>query len=182
MSECVYPSAENPNNFVFDTNNINRLALDAIAIEKCKLAIKHGYQFYITDVQVREFMGVPDRKGTYSDPASWHMSENLDQIRSIIKNLNIQHISCVALLLKHFWTLDGSMRILDDKGPLFEMFQTIHNKNRSHLRDATIAEATVYNHCKLVTNDRRLRNKMNSFFPGSAITYEDFLDSLNSLN
>lgn len=182
MSECVQPSAENPNNFVFDTNNINRLATDITTVEKCKLAIDHGYRFYITDVQVREFMGVPDRKGTYCDPTSWCPSNNLERIRCLIKKLNMQHISCVALFLKNFWTLDGSMRILDDNGPLVEMFQAIHNKNRSHLRDATIAEATVHNHCKLITNDKRLRNKMNSFFPGSATTYEEFVESLNDFN
>lgn len=180
MSECVRPFAENPYNFVFDTNNINRLAVDTVAINNCISAMKEGYCFYITDVQQREFMGWPDRKGTYSDPKSWHPSENYKQIYSLIDRLNIQYISCVALLLEGFWTLDGSMRILDDEGSLYEMFQSIHNKNRSHLRDATIAEATIYNHCKLVTNDKRLRNKMNLFFPGTAITYKDFIDSLNS--
>lgn len=182
MSECVHPSPENPYNFVFDTNNINRLVVDIVAIENCKRAIKKGYCFYITDVQQREFMGWPDRKGTYSDLKSWHPSENYKQIYSLIDELNIQHISCIALLFKGFWIDDGSMRILDDEGSLYEMFQSIHNKNRNHLRDAAIAEATVYNHCILVTNDKRLRNKMNNFFPRSAITYEDFIDSLNSIS
>lgn len=178
MSTCVEPNPNNPNNYVFDTNVLNQLVSDATAIELLKGALEHGYCFFITDVQLRELNGMPDRTGRYTDAASWHPSKNYVQIQKMINELNIQNISCVALLLKGFWTLDGSMRILDDKDPYFEMFQAIHNDNLHHLRDATIAEATLHNHCKLVSKDKRLRNKVNSFFLNSALSINEFMESL----
>lgn len=182
MSDCVTPNINNHNNYVFDTNILNRLAKEPVNIELCNLAVEHGYCFFITDVQIRELNGIPDRTGNYADSCAWRPAENAALIFSIIRKLHMEYISCVALLLLNFWTLDGSMRILDDKGPYYEMFQTIHNKNPHHLRDATIAESTIYNHCKLISNDKRLRNKMNSFFPNSAMPYDEFINMLHEVD
>lgn len=161
-------------NYVWDTQSLNQLATDDEMIEQCKQAIGLGHRYYITEVQERELVGFPDRKMNYQDASAWASPES--QTLAAMNILGFLRLSCVALLYPHFWILDGSMRILEMSGLRIDMFNEIYNNNNNHKRDATIAEATIFHGCTLITNDKRLKNKVNKYFPGKAITYAEYKD------
>ena len=176
--EYCNPDKNGFQNYVWDTQSLNQLAEDDEMIERCKQAICLGHRYYITTVQERELMGVPDRKMNYEDPSAW--SKPKEQTFKVMDSLNFLRLSCVALLYPNFWVLDGSMRILETSGPRIDMFNEIYNNNNRHKRDATIAEATIFHGCTIITNDDRLKKKINIYFPGRAITYAEYKDILSS--
>ena len=163
-------------NYVWDTQALNQLTLDDNMKNLCSIAYCHGHRYFITIVQARELNGVPDRTMKYSNADAWKSPQA--ETFEIMEALKFSRLSCVSLLYPNFWLLDGSMRILEDNGSRTDMFYAIYNNNNHHKRDATIAEATIYHECILISNDKRLRNKMNKFFPGSAITYDEYRDYL----
>ena len=178
--DFMEPNENEFQNYVWDTQALNLLATDNEMIEGCKRAYTVGHRYYITMVQVRELAGWPDRKMNYTDPNAW--SQRQDQTFEILEALDFRRLSCVALLYPGFWILDGSMRILEDSGQRIDMFYEIYNNNNRHKRDATIAEAVVYHGCILITNDDRLRRKVNKYFPGTATTYEEYKNLLFSMD
>ncbi len=178
--DFMEPSRNEFQNYVWDTQALNLLATDDEMIEYCKRVYKVGHRYYITMVQVRELAGWPDRKMNYNDPSAWNMRQN--QTFEIMETLDFHRLSCIALLYPDFWILDGSMRILEDSGRRIDMFYDIYNNNNHHKRDATIAEAAVYHGCVLITNDGRLKKKVNKFFPKRAITYEEYKDKILALD
>lgn len=170
--ELAVPNSVILANFVWDTCALNELVKDTEAIKWCKIAIEAGHRYYITTVQERELAGVPDRKLTYGDASTWGNPQT--KIFSILDTLSFCRISCITTLYPEFWLLDGSMRILEGSGKRLEMYNAIYNNNNHHKRDAIIAEATVYHGCKLISKDGRFMRKVNSFFPNTAITYDEY--------
>jgi len=170
---CIEPDKCNPNNYVLDTNVFEHLAKNGDALKHMKSLFTKGHCYYITDVQNREIIGVPDRTGKYEDPSAWNASLNASKIIDIIESLQVKHISCVASLQKNFWLLDGSMRI--KTGERTAMFNDIRNNNSKHLSDAQIAEAAIFNYCALITDDKKLLNKVNKHFPGKAILLNKYI-------
>ena len=177
--DCINPQGNGFQNYVWDTQALNQLASDDDMIILCKSAYDVGHRYYITTVQERELVGVPDRTMKYNSSSAWRNPQG--QTFEVMKSLCFCRISCIALLYLNFWLLDGSMRILEDSGPRIDMFNEIYNNNNHHKRDATIAEATVYHNCFLISNDKRLRNKTNKYFPGTAITYKEYKDRILAL-
>jgi hypothetical protein len=177
--EFSEPDKDTFQNYVWDTQALNRLAIDKEMVIICKSAIDAGHRYYITSVQERELMGIPDRTMQYEDANAWgtHQTKTFE----VMEHLKFRRLSCIALLYQNFWTLDGSMRILETSGSRIEMFNEIYHNNNHHKRDATIAEAVIYHGCILITNDKRLRNKVNKFFPECAITYEKYKDTILEL-
>lgn len=178
--DFVEPSGNGFQNYVWDTQSLNLLATDNEMIECCKRAYIVGHRYYITLVQVRELAGWPDRKMNYDDPNAWGTRQ--DETFRIMETLDFHRLSCVAVLYPGFTILDGSMRLLGDSGLRMDMFYDIYNNNNHHKRDAIIAEAVVYHGCTLVTNDERLRKKVNKYFPGTAITYAEYKNVLSSID
>lgn len=172
--EYCNPDKEKFQNYVWDTQSLNQLATDDEMIEQCKQAIASGHRYYIASVQERELGGVPDRKMNYQDASAWKKPES--RTFAVMDILGFLRLSCISLFYKNFWILDGSMRILETSGLRIDMFNEIYNNNNNHKRDATIAEATIFHDCTLITNDKRLRNKINKYFPGRAITYAEYKD------
>lgn len=166
-------------NFLWDTNSLNKLAADSKMIQCCYDAIGSGHCYYITTVQERELMGVPDRTLEYDNLSKWGPVQH--KTLDIIKSLGFRKISCIALFYHNFTLLDGSMRILEPYGPRIDMFNSIYNHNNHHKRDATIAEAAIYHGCTLITGDKRLRNKVNLFFPNKAITFDEYKNIIFSI-
>lgn len=166
-------------NFIWDTQSLNLLVSDAGMVSLCKRALETGHRYFITTVQERELIGVPDRTMKYSDGDTWGQYQKKTFL--VMEDLMFCRCSCIALLYPGFWLLDGSMRILSDSGPQTDMFYDIYNNNNHHKRDATIGEAAVYHGCMLVTNDKRLRNKVNKHFPETAISYDEYKTSLERL-
>lgn len=178
--DFVEPSGNGFQNYVWDTQSLNLLATDNEMIERCKGAYNEGHRYYITMVQVRELAGWPDRKMNYDDPNAWSMRQ--DQTFIVMETLDFHRLSCVAVLYPGFFILDGSMRLLEDSGLRIDMFNDIYNNNNHHKRDAIIGEATVYHRCCLISNDKRLRNKINKYFPETAITYEEYRNLISALD
>ena len=159
-------------NYIWDTQALNALAEDEEMISLCQRAIEKGHRYYITMIQQRELSGVPDRKMNYDNPNAWgHGQKNTIYT---INKLGFACLSCVAQFYVGFWLLDGSMRILDNSGIRIDMYNDIYNRNKSHKRDATIAEAAAYHECTLITDDKRLHKKVNKYYPSTAITYDDY--------
>lgn len=176
--EYIEPSNDYQN-YIWDTQSLNELATDAEMVALCKRAFDAGQRYFITTVQERELVGVPDRTMKYSDDGAW--GEYQERTLLLMEELNFCRCSCVALFYQNFWLLDGSMRILPDSGPRTDLFNDIYNNNNHHKRDATIGEAAVYHGCTLITNDKRLRNKVNKYFPGTAISYDEYKNTLERL-
>ena len=174
--EFVEPDRERFQNYLWDTQALNLLAADSEMIEQCKNAYEAGHRFFITMVQYRELAGVPDRTMKYSDVDAWKSPQK--KTFETMEELKFSRLSCVSLLYPNFWTLDGSMRVLETAGPHVDLFYDIYNNNNHHKRDATIAEAAAYHQCILISNDKRLRNRTNKYFPESAITYEEYKNAL----
>ena len=178
-NRCVIPNKDNKDNYVFDTNVLEVLAKDVELIKRCTYFIKKGHCYYITDVQGREIVGVPDRTGDYRNNEAWRRPESADAMLSLIELLEIKTISCIASLRLNFWILDGSMRVLESAGVCAKMFDSIHNSNKRYISDAQIAEAAIYHDCLLLTNDRRLQKKVTDFFPGRAFSLVDYFNTAN---
>lgn len=166
-------------NYVWETNALNRLADDIEMLRHCHATIEEGHRYYITTVQERELIGIPDRTMKYDDVSKWGSAQK--KAFEIMEALDFKRVSCVPLLYRNFWLLDGSMRILEDNGIRTDMFNSIYNNNNRHKRDATIAEAAMYHGCTLISNDGRLRNKVNCFFPSSAISFEEYKNIVSML-
>ncbi len=166
-------------NYIWDTQTLNALAGDTEMISLCRNSMSKGHRHFITTVQERELAGIPDRTMQYRDSNAW--GESQKKTFAVVEELGFCCLSCVALLYHNFWILDGSMRILESSGTRVDMFNEIYNNNNHHKRDATIAEAAVYHGCTLITNDKRLRNKVNKYFPATAITYDEYKETLTGL-
>lgn len=170
--ELIEPLGNGYKNYVWDTNSLNKLADDPQMIQCCHKAIRNGHRYYITTVQERELTGVPDRTLEYDNPSKWDTVQQ--KTFDVMESLGFKQVSCVGLLYLNFILLDGSMRVLESSGPRIDMFNSIYNNNNHHKRDATIAEATIYHDCTLISGDNRLRNKVNRFFPDSAISFDEY--------
>jgi len=178
-NRCVIPNKDNLDNYVLDTNVLEVLAKDVELIKHCTYFIKKGHCYYITDVQGREIVGVPDRTGDYRNNEAWRRPESADAMLSLIELLDIRSISCIASFRWNFTILDGSMRELENTGMRVKMFESIHNLNKRYISDAQIAEAAIYHDCLLLTNDRRLQKKVTDFFPGRAFSLVDYFNTAN---
>lgn len=181
LKDCYIPDKNNENNILLDTCVYDkRLCGNDTDIDKLKSAMDYGFQYFKTDVQEREISGVPDRKRTYDKP--WETNPNAPAIMKIMKYLDVKKVSCYAHpMYLYFVILDGTFRVMEDENstdPRVKMFYEIYNHNKNHLRDAIIAEASIYNNCKLVSTDGRLIRKVNKFFEGSAIHYDDFIKTI----
>ena len=169
------PSDDIEHNFLFDTCAINEIMKHSDVVEVLKKTKEYNY--YISDAQMRELNGIVDRK-EMKMTIDENVRKSNENTFEFIKNINCKRVSCVALLLENFWILDGSFRAIDEKSSTYPMFNEIHNNNLHHIKDAVIAEATIYNNCTLVTNDSRLNKKVNKYFTGRSLMYEDFVSKI----
>lgn len=176
--ELIEPLGNGFKNYVWDTNSLNKLAADPQMIQYCHKAIRNGHRYYITTVQERELTGIPDRTLEYDNPSKWGTVQQ--KTFDVMESLDFKQVSCVGLLYRYFIVLDGSMRVLESSGSRIDMFNSIHNNNNHHTRDATIAEATIYHGCTLISGDGRLRNKVNRYFPDSAISFDEYKHIVSS--
>lgn len=174
------PSSDIEHNFLLDTCALNRIVESNDIIDAIKKSKIKGYNYYISDVQMRELYGVIDKK-VVDESISTSIKESNEKIFKFIEEINCKRVSCVALLLKNFWKLDGSFRLIDENAETYPMIKDIHNNNIIHIKDAVIAEAAVYNNCTLVTKDSRLNKKVNNYFNGRSLWYDDFTNKIMSL-
>ena len=103
--------------------------------------------------------------------------------------LNIKRVSSLASLMLNHWILDGTYRCFDDKSAVGKMTKKIFNSNEK-LRekhpfaqhyDAMTAEAAIYNHCYLVTDDSKLKRLVVEDFPSRAITTAELIEKIERM-
>lgn len=182
-SDCYIPSENNKNNIIFDSCVYDkRLLGNSEDIEKLLLAKNIGYAYFKTEVQEREIWGVPDRTLAYKEP--WTPNPNAPRIMKILDELDVMRVSCYGHPVYFAYTiLDGTYRVMDSENslePRVQMFYEIYNNNKRHLRDAIIAEACIYNHCKLVSIDTRLIGKVNKYYENTAFHFDDFIKKIQT--
>lgn len=177
--ECVEPDKNNKFNFVFDTCIFEQgLSNDFQVVKMCKAKLSEKYRFFITQAQLREISGVPDRKLTYNESSTWKPSGKIKDIEEIFMDLRVKRISCLSLFYLNFTVLDGTFREWYDKTseePIAKMLYEIDKNNNNHRRDAVIAESAIYNNCNYISMDSRPIRIVNKYFPCRAFHYNDFI-------
>jgi len=145
--DIVNPNPEN-HNYMLDTSAIEHL--DSEQKKLCVRSLSFDYRYFVTDVQIRELLGVPDRTLDYKNPKYNPPSEKINTLNQLFSDLNIKWVDCVVNLHLNFWLLDGSMRILEEDSLESDIFREIHKGKNRYTNDATIAEAAIKNHCVLI--------------------------------
>lgn len=102
------------------------------------------------------------------------------KLMKIIAKLQTKHVNKIVTLRHNRWILDGTYEVIpNDEIAAYEMFSDILNNNdNQHYNDAMIAMTAIVNGCTLVSDDKRLFNKVNRHFPGRAIRYAEFTETL----
>lgn len=166
------------NRYMFDTNAINRISQDSYDEMLIYESKSHGYEYYFTEIQVYESQSVIEKQTADIDSNLVERDRavySLNLLR-LISKLQTKYVGQIMTLLPNRSRLDGTFELLSDgEEESVAMFWKIMNNNDIHYEDAMIALVAIVNGCILVTNDKRLFNKINSFFPGRAIKYEDFI-------
>ena len=97
--EYIEPNSDFQN-YIWDTQSLNKLATDAEMVSLCKKAFVTGQRYFITTVQERELVGVPDRTMKYSDGDAWGKYQ--ERTLLLMEKLNFCRCSCVVLFYHNF--------------------------------------------------------------------------------
>lgn len=105
------------------------------------------------------------------------LSDSIEKFRKINKELNVKWVPEVATYMRDHTRVDGTNRFVARNSLEAKLFQEIMKTNNPdgnnpffYSHDAIIAEAAVHYRCILVSDDKKLRNTVNQFCPGRAIT------------
>lgn len=174
------------NRYMFDTNALNSICsnmLDEMAVYQSK---GREYEYFFTEIQCQESSGNIAKKSQGIEPflversrADWALN-----LLRVIPKIQTQYVGQIATLRLNRWLGDGTFSILPDgESDAAIMFSDINNDNDDqYYNDAMIAMTAIVHGCTVVTNDKRLFNKINKHFPGRAIKYEEFIGSLQHLD
>lgn len=187
------PNSENKLNFLFDTTAFNRLAEHIEWIFILEQSLAKGARYYKTANQDYELMGIGaktyDKDGIPHPIASEIFETKIPLFDDIKERLQIKRVSSMASFMRGHWILDGTYRLYDDKSAIGKMTDEIFDANKK-LRekhpfaqhyDAMTAEAAIFNHCTLVTDDKKLKNIVNKHFPQRAIQTKELVELIQSL-
>lgn len=180
------PDKNHQLNYMFDTSAYNHIIESNDKMDAVKKSILYGFRYYSTALQDMELSGkgaktynrecIPNMK--YSIPME--MKQKFDIVD---KELNIQLIPEIASCMRNHSRLDGTIRFLSPESLTGRLYQEIVSKNKpdsnrpfEYSYDAMIAESAIYYGCFLVSDDKELRDTVNSFYPKRAITTEELLE------
>lgn len=170
------------NRYMFDTNALNRICKntgDEMVIYQSKCL---GREYFFSEIQCQESGANITKQYADVDPdfverkkAEWALS-----LLRVIPKLQTKYIGLIATFRPFGWMLDGTYNILPDgEQGAAKLFSDILNENdRQYYNDAMIAMTAIVHGCVVVTNDKRLFNKTNQHYPGRAIKYDDFIESV----
>lgn len=189
-SDISIPNQNNPYNYLLDTTAFNRLAENADWLELAIRSLEFGFCYYITVNQDYELAGMgakaynKDCYPEYYKEPSGAFKEKMQIFPQIKESLKIQQVSSMASLMLNHWGLDGTYHISDNMSKNGQATQKVLDFNEKLRKkrpfaqhyDAMAAEAALYNHCILVTDDDDLRVLVNEDFPSSAIPTKDLID------
>lgn len=189
------PNPQNSHNYLLDTTAFNRLADRKDWLYIAEKSLPLGFRYYKTSNQNFELHGLGAKVYTADTfiPLDFKISDELKKklpiFADIQARLNIKRVSSIASLMDNHWVLDGTYRILDGKSAVGKMTVKILNANEK-LRerhpfaqhyDAMTAEAAIYNHCYLVTDDSKLKKLVVEDFPSRAITTAELVERIEAI-
>lgn len=190
IENFAVPNAENPYNYLLDTTVFNRFAENESWLEIAIRSLSFDFCYYKTANQDYELSGQGAKTYDANCVSHPHLSEKFLQkipvFMKIEKQLYVKRVSSMASLMTNHWVLDGTYHIYDDKSgagiltkKILEFNEKLRKKHPfAQHYDAMTAEAAIYNHCILVTDDEDLRNLVNEDFPQRAISTEELITTI----
>ena len=118
------------------------------------------YEYYITEIQVRELAEIPDHK------RDWRIAHALCLCKMRAKLVNVRGVYGIT----HYGCCSYSNETENT-------YKKLLNQNRSNIDDALIGDAAKRENCTLITDDTRFINKLNA----NGICTMKFSDFLNSI-
>ena len=139
-----------PRNIMFDTNIFNEILDGRINIDDLE---SEENDYLVTHVQMDELKKCPDE-------------ERRKELLRIFSQINQKEISTESGVF-------DTSRFNKAKFGEGELLEEIRKGNIKHTEDALIGETAIKNGCILVTNDKRLLNKVNEL-GGAALDFDAF--------
>lgn len=179
--QYIEPDRSNQNNYMLDSCVYGTLVEDEELLNVLKKSLSKKFCYYTTAIQDME---VAEGKGakTYNKECIPIIKKPVPQdliekFKTINEELNVMWVPEVATFMLDHMRLDGTNRFIGRNSLEGRLFQEIMKKNNSsgskpfsHSHDAIIAEAAVHYGCILVSDDKKLKDTVNQFCPGKAIT------------
>ena len=186
-------NCENSHNYLLDTTAFNRFAEHKNWLEIAKKSLTLGFRYYKTVNQDYELHGRGAKTYTANGISNRPISEQFKQkmliFDEIQEQLEIQKVSSIATMMRNHWVLDGTYRMIDSGSIEGIIADKIFNFNEELRKkypfaqhyDAMTAEAAIYNHYILVTDDSDLRTMVNESLPSGAITTKELVELIEKL-
>lgn len=143
---------------MFDTNIFDRLSE---FYEELKASTDH-YEYYVTTVQVEELCEIPDSKIEIR-------KKNILRLADLRAKL-----VPISLII-----LNGRAKFDFAKFGDGEVYKNVLNENKSNTDDAIIADTSVSEGCVLITEDKKLYQKMKEK-NYNVLNLEEFLNDLKT--
>jgi len=192
MIKCYYePDRDNKYNYMLDTSAYNHFIQSPEKMNAAKKSISYGFCYYSTALQDMELSGKGAK--TYKKDcisiSDYSVPLELKQKFDIIdKELNIKLVPEIASCMMNHTRVDGTNRFMNPNSLEGKLHDIIVSNNKpgsnrpfAYSHDAMIAEAAIHYGCILVTDDKELRELVNSFIPMRAITTEELMKIINTL-
>lgn len=170
--------------FLLDTSSINEIIKEDNLLQGLVLLKEKNAEFFIVPIQENELHGLGANvynENGLPEYLKWMPDEAfLSKVKLIKDKLDIKEVQEFATLMPNHWVLNGKERMIDQKcvcmvNEILSLYPTKREKRKfSQYYDAQIAEAAMSNNFVLVSNDTDLIKIVNSYYPGKAITIDDF--------
>lgn len=141
---------------MFDTNAYDRLISDPHALEIYAKAEDGGYEFYLTHIQIDEINEIPDKHKEKRGLAILFLAYGRPRI-----------IDTESMVL------DVSRLDFCKFGEEDSYYNQLLNDSKNNCNDALIGETSIINGFTLVTDDKRLTNKILNI-GGQVVNFNDF--------
>lgn len=187
--QYTVPNLENDNNYMLDTSAYNQIIISAEKMSIVKKSVSYGFRYYSTAIQDIELSGKGAK--TYnseciSTTVFIPTPDFKQKIDVVNKELDIQFVPEIASCMRDHSRLDGTIRFLASDDIEGQIYKEIVSKNKingkrpfEYSYDAMIAEAAVHYGCILISDDKPLRDVVNSYFSDRAITTDKLLEIIN---
>lgn len=174
--------------FMLDSTAYNHIVDSEEYIETARKSIYYGFHYFSTAIQDMELSGqgaktynkdcIPVRKAKMPE-------EKLEKFAMLNKELQIERLPEVATAMLNHSRVDGTNRFFAPNSFEGKLYELIANKNKTNSSrpfeysyDALIAEAAMHYGCILVTDDKELRDTVNSVFKNKAISTETLISNI----
>jgi len=184
------PDRENMNNYMLDTSAYNHIVASPEKLSAVKKSISLGFCYYSTAIQDMELSG--EGAKTYNKECVPIIKkpmplEMIQKFRQLDKELDVKLLPEIATCMLNHSRVDGTNRFCDPNSLEGQLFEKIASKNNyesnrpfEYSHDAIIAEAAVHYGCTLVSDDKELKDLVNTAPFGRAITTDELLEKINT--